>query len=246
MPIIVLSFVFTALMVWHAINSGRQQQWLFILIIAPGIGSAVYFLCCVVPDVLGGSRVRQLKQVAKDKLDPTRSYREAKAACDDSPTTGNQMRLAAAAFALERYEEAEGLYGRAAQGIHEDDPALLFGRAQALVELQRYSEALALLVKLGETGEKGRTAQAALAMGRAYEGLGQYDDADTAYEWASARAPGLEASARYAAFLATAGRRAEAETVMKDIEKRTAKAKDQFRREARHWRDFAAEALAKA
>ena len=29
LPIIVLSFVFTALMVWHAINSGRQQQWLF-------------------------------------------------------------------------------------------------------------------------------------------------------------------------------------------------------------------------
>ena len=245
MPIFILTLAFTAVMVWHAMKTGRQQTWLFILIIAPGLGSLVYFICCVVPDVLGGTRAQRLGQAAKAKLDPTRAYREAKAACDDSPTTGARMRLAAAAFELQRYEEAEDLYRQAAQGIHEDDPALLFGRAQALVELGRYDEALTMLVKLGETGEKGRTSQAALAMGRAYEGLGRYDEADTAYEWASARFPGLEASARYAAFLARRGRRGEAEALMTEIDKRAAGAKDHFRKEARHWRDFAAAAVAR-
>ncbi|MEO6340762.1 MAG: hypothetical protein ABIO39_12025 [Caulobacteraceae bacterium] len=245
MPIFFVTLAFTAVMVWHAVKTGRQQTWLFILILAPGLGGLVYFLCCVIPDLMGGPQARRLGAAAKEKLDPTRAYREAKAACDDSPTTGARMRLAAAAFDLERYEEAEDLYRQAAQGVHEEDPALLFGRAQALVELRRYQDALAMLVKLGETGEKGRTSQAALAMGRAYEGLGQYDEADTAYEWASARFPGLEASARYVAFLVLAGRRAEAETLMAEIEKRAARAQEHFRKEARHWRDFAAGALAR-
>jgi len=39
------------------------------------------------------------------------------------------------------------------------------GRASALVELCRYDEALTAAAQAGETGEKGRTAQAALAMG---------------------------------------------------------------------------------
>src|SRR4051794_25103357 len=107
-------------MIWHAMKTGRQQTWLFILIIAPGLGSLVYFICCVIPDLMGGPQARRLGAAAKEKLDPTRAYREAKAACDDSPTTGARMRLAAAAFELERYEEAEDLYRQAAQGIHED------------------------------------------------------------------------------------------------------------------------------
>ncbi|HET9159739.1 MAG TPA: hypothetical protein VFN88_03935, partial [Caulobacteraceae bacterium] len=180
---------------------------------------------------------------AKRTLDPTRAYRDAKAACDDSPTVGNRMRLAQAAFDLQRYEEAEQLFAEAATGIHDEDPALLMGRAQALVEIGRYEDALVVLHKLGETGEKGRTAQAALAMGRAYEGLGRYSEADTAYEWAAPRFAGLEAIARYAAFLAHTGRRDEAQEVMADIDRRAARAKVHFRKEAKHWRDFAAQAV---
>lgn len=243
MPILVLTVLFTGAMIWHAMKTGRAQLWLFILILAPGVGGLAYFAFCVVPDIMGGTKARRLGQAAREKLDPTRAYREAKAACDDSPTAGNRMRLAAAAFDLDRFDEAEHLYRQAAQGIHEDDPAMLFGRAQALVELRRYDEAIALLLKLGETGEKGRTAHAALALGRAYEGLGRTDEADTAYEWASDRFPGLEASARYAAFLVAVGRRADAEALMTDIDKRVAKAPPHFRKEARQWRDFAAAAM---
>jgi hypothetical protein len=158
----------------------------------------------------------------------------------------NQMRLAKAAAALGRHDEAERLYAQAAQGVHADDPALRLGRAQALVELGRHQEALALLEKLGEDGERGRTPAAALAMGRAFEGLGRMSDADRAYEWAAGRLPGLEGLGRYAAFLARTGRRAEAEEAIGEMDRRIAKANPQFRREGRVWRDLAARALAGA
>jgi hypothetical protein len=81
-------------------------------------------------------------------------------------------------------------------------------------------------------------------MGRTYEGLGRASEADTAYEWAAGRLPGLEALARYAAFLAHTGRREEAADILKEIERRLARTKGQFRAEARAWRDLAAAALA--
>jgi hypothetical protein len=152
--------------------------------------------------------------------------------------------MASAAAELGRFDEAERLYAEAASGIHSEDPSLLFGRARALVELDRHADALPILEKLGELGEAGRTPQAALLMGRAYHALGRHSEADTAYEWAAGRLPGLEGLARYAAFLVQTGRRAEADEAMVEIEKRAAKASGPFRREARHWRDFAAQALA--
>ena len=90
----------------------------------------------------------------------------------------------------------------------------------------------------------GQPQEAALALGRAYEGLGRFTEADTAYDWAAGRLPGLEAPARYAAFLARTGKLDEAKTHLTEIDRRVARADPAFRREGRQWRDLAAEAIA--
>ena len=153
------------------------------------------------------------------------------------------MRLASAAAALGRYDEAERLYADAARGIHADDPTLLLGRANALLELNRYQDALTVLEQLGHNVDEGRSPQTALALGRACEGVGRIQEADTAYAWAAERMPGLEAMARYAAFMARHGRRPEAERMVADIDQRIARIKGPLRAEARGWRDLAAQAL---
>lgn len=242
-PALGLSTLVAIALCVHVARTGREMYWMFILLAFPGLGSLAYILINILPDLMGGSTARRLGQAAQKALDPEREYRDARAAVDDSPTTGAKMRMAAAAANLERHDEAERLYAEAAMGIHEDDPTLLLGRARALIELDRSAEALPLLERLGEQGEAGRTPQAALAMGRAYQALGRNTEADTALQWAAGRMPGLEGLARYAAFLAQTGRRAEAEEAMAEIDKRAAKATSHFRKEARHWRDFAAEAL---
>jgi len=238
-----LMVVIQVLLCVHVVRTGQQMYWLWIIIAFGPVGSLVYAVAVLLPDMMGGATARRLGKAARDTLDPGRAYREAKAACDDTPTVANRMRLAQAAAGLGRYDEAEVLYGEALHGIHADDPALLLGRANALIELGRFAEALPLLDTLGEDQDKGRTPAAALALGRTYEGLGRTAEADTAYQWASGRLPGLEGLARYAAFLAHTGRSDEAREALTEIERRLARTKGPFRAEARAWRDLAAQAI---
>lgn len=246
MLLIGASLLFSILLAVHVVRTGREMYWLWIILVFQPLGGIVYFLAIVLPDLVRGPTARRITVTARETLDPTREYREAKAACEDTPTVRNQSRLAAAASAMGRHDEAERLYAEAAQGIHADDAVLLLGRANALLELDRPREALEVLERLGEDAARGRTPASALALGRAYEALGRVAEADTALQWASQRLPGFEGLGRYAAFMARNGRQDEAREAVAEMDKRLAKLRPQFRKEGRLWRDLAARALAEA
>jgi len=244
LPIFGLSLIFSVLLCVHVVRTGQQMYWLWIILAFPWLGALIYAAAVIAPEMFRGPTARRLGHGARQALDPTREHRTARIARDEAPTVANQLRLARAATALGRHDEAETLYGQAARGIHAEDPVLLLGRAVALIELGRFSEALPLLDLLGQDTDKGRSPAAALALGRTYEGLGRNAEAETAYQWAVERLPGLEALGRHAAFLARTGHRVEAKEAVDEMDRRIAKANPQFRREARGWRDLAAHALA--
>jgi hypothetical protein len=246
LPAFGLSLLFSILMCVHVVRTHRELYWLWIILLFQPIGGLVYLLTIVLPELFGGPTARKFGQAAKETLDPARAYRQAKADHDLTPTVHNQMKLAAAAAELGRHDEAEVLYGQALQGVHADDPALLLGRSKALIELGRPAEALPLLEQLSDEGKEGRTPQAVLALARALEGLGRNAEARAAYEWSAARLPGLEGVARQAAFLARTGHRNEAQEALAEIDRRIGRANPHFRREARAWRDFAAQAIGQA
>jgi len=245
-PIFGLSLLFSILLCVHVVRTRQEMFWLYIILMIPTLGGLVYVAAVILPGLLGGRTARRVGSAARQTLDPGRAYRTAKADYDKTPTVAHAMHLAAAAMALGHHAEAESLYRDAAQGVHADDPTLLLGRANALIELGRFAEALPVLEQLGENLDHGRTPHAALALGRVYEGLGRNAEADTAYDWAAGRLPGLEAYGRYAAFLARTGRRAEAQEALSEIDDRIKSADPYFRREARAWRDLAAAALNQA
>ncbi|HEX2558820.1 hypothetical protein [Phenylobacterium sp.] len=244
MPLLIgLSLAMSIALAVHVVRTGQATYWLWIVLAFQPLGGVVYVLAVLLPDVMRGPAARELEQAARARLDPTREYRLAKAAAEEASTVANQARLAAAAAGLGQHAEAEALYRQAANGIHEDDPALLLGRANALIELARYEEALAVLERLGQDAERGRTPAAALAMARAHEGLGHLREADSAYGWAAQRLTGFEALGRYAAFMARTGRTQDAKEALAELDKRLSKTHRRFRREARVWRDLAAAEL---
>src|ERR1700742_66789 len=108
----------------HVVRTNQPLYWIFLILFVPVLGSLVYFIAIVLPELTGGTRAKRMGMAARDALDPGREYRQAKAATDETPTVHNQMRLAAAAAHQGRWDEAEQLYGAALTGIHADDPAL--------------------------------------------------------------------------------------------------------------------------
>ncbi|HEY2659102.1 MAG TPA: hypothetical protein VGI79_05225 [Caulobacteraceae bacterium] len=243
-PLGILVLIFSIVLCVHVVRTGQPMYWLWIILAFQGIGGLIYLITVILPELSGGKAARRITSTARETLDPQRDYRTAKIAYDDSPTVANAIRMANAAAGLGRHTEAESLYAAAAQGVHADDPTLLLGRANALIELGRFAEALPLLDRQAALADKAlRTPQAALAQGRAYEGLGRLPEAQEAYEFAAGRLPGMEALGRYAAFLARAGRRAEAQEQLDEIDRRIRKADPYFRKEARIWRDLAAQAI---
>lgn len=228
----------------HAVRSGRAQTWLWILVIGGPLGAAIYVIAVLVPEWMGGPTARKLHRAAQAALDPERDYRAARLALADAETVGNRMRLAQAAAALGRWEEAEREWAQCVVGQFADDPVVLLGHANALLELGRYADALKRLEALSQLGEANDTPPVALAYARAYEGLERNAEAEAPYRYAADRTPGLEAACRYAAFLARTGRREDARIAMAEIERRFAKVNPQLRSMDRPWVDMAAKAVA--
>jgi hypothetical protein len=240
---LILTYAPSVLCGIHVLRTGREMFWLWLFIIGPMIAPAFYLFAVLIPEWMGGRTARGLGRATQQALDPDRDYRNAMRALEDTPTIGNRMKVAQAAAALGRWDNAEAQWAQCVDSHWAEDPAVLMGHANALLELGRNQEALARLEQLKNLGREGETAVVALAFARAYEGLGRNQEADDAYRFAADRVPGLEAGGRYVAFMAKAGRRQDAETGLAELDRRLQKIAPPLRAEARVWRDIAAKAL---
>jgi hypothetical protein len=226
----------------HAWRTRQNTYWIWIIIFFQPVGPLVYLFAILLPEWMGGSTARRFGQAARDTLDPGRAYRTARAAYDEAPTVQNMMKLAEAASDMSGWQEAEDLYRKASQGLYADDPALLQGRARALLELGRPAESLELIEQLEKQGTV--PPQGDLIRARDLFALGRAGEAERYFKSAAERLPGLEAMARYGVFLYEVGRRDEAKEILTEITRRAAKTQAHFRREAMAWRDFAAKRIA--
>lgn len=240
---LILTWLPSLLCAVHVVRTGQPYFWLWIVLAFGPLGAAVYFIVVVLPELAGGRTARGVTRAAAQALDPERDYRNAARALEETPTVGNRMRLAQAAEALGRWQDAEAQWAQCIANGWSEDPAVLMGHARALLELSRFDEALARLEQLKALGREGETPQATLEFARAYEGLGRNAEADAAYRACVDRVPGLEAGGRYVAFLAKTNRRTDAELGLAEIERRLQKIAPPLRPEARQWRDLAARAL---
>lgn len=243
MIILILSYIPSLICGVHVVRTGREMYWLMLFLMAPLLAPAFYFFAVLLPEMTSGRTARGIGKAAQRALDPEREYHAAMRALEDSPTVGARMKVAQAAAALGRWRDAEAQWALCAGGHWGDDPTILLGHAEALLELGRFDEALRQLEKLKALGPEGGAPRVALAFARAYEGLSRNAEAEDAYRFAADRVPGLEAGARYVAFMARTGRHDDAEIGFGEIERRYSKIAAPLRAEARMWRDMAAQAL---
>src|ERR1700757_2431619 len=80
----------------HVIRTGQDRYWLFLLFIAPFLGSIVYAIAIWLPGMRRSRGARQVASGVRRLLDPGRELREARDQLEMAATPNNRLRLAEA------------------------------------------------------------------------------------------------------------------------------------------------------
>src|SRR5262245_59989569 len=109
----------------HAIRTGKPMFWLWIIILAPGIGCAVYFITQFAPEAANSRGMRQARNTLVRAIDPGRELRRRKEALAFTDTVENRMALADECIEAVMYIEAAELLQEALSGLHATDPGIM-------------------------------------------------------------------------------------------------------------------------
>jgi hypothetical protein len=203
----------------HALRSGQQLFWLFILFSFPLLGSVVYFLVIYLPNSRLQRGARKVVAAASRTLDPSKELREAQAAFDYTPTAQNQMRLAAAQLEAGMAAEAAASYTACLKGPFATDLEIRLGAARAYFASGRNEDAITHLRFIRETDASFRAEQASLLLAQALGAAGRGVEAQQEFESALSRFGSFETQAEYAIWAAAAGEHAVASRLQPELQR---------------------------
>ncbi|HEX7644417.1 MAG TPA: hypothetical protein VF472_19590 [Burkholderiaceae bacterium] len=212
----------------HAMRTGRNMYWLFILFGIPWLGAIVYF----VTEYLPGSRAdrglnrgfSRATSAALGLVDPAREVREARKAYDLSPSVQNRMRLAKALLARGDTHESIEHFDACLSGPFSKDPELLYAAALAKLQDGQLRQALELAQTLRSVVPDASAERASLLLAQAYAANGDSAGAKAEYEAAAVRYGSVETKAQYGIWAAEARDLETARRILDDIG-----------RDERHW-----------
>ena len=72
-----LALLIAVICCFHAVRNDKPNWWLFLLIGMPGIGSAIYFLAVVLPELRQSKKAKLVVADVTKLIDPERDYRQA-------------------------------------------------------------------------------------------------------------------------------------------------------------------------
>ncbi len=185
----------------HAVRSGQDRYWLFILFAFPLLGSVVYALAIWLPDWRFSHTGRQVVRGVQRAIDPDRELRAAQDAYETAATTEHRVRLADALVAAQRPGDALPHYQAALRGIHADDPDLQVRLARAYLEGGQYADSRRLLDDLIRRRPDFRSPAGHLIYARAVAGEGDRARARHEFDTLIGYFSGFEAHAHYAQVL---------------------------------------------
>jgi hypothetical protein len=227
----------------HAIRTGRIFPWIYVIVFLPLIGSLIYIGMAILPELLGGRRVRALGASVRDLADPHRELREAHREAGLVGSVDAKRALAEQYMARGRYADAEALYRDALQGQFKEDPALLLGLARAQFMSGDGAGTQASLDALQTADPSFISSDAHLLYARALEMQGKDAEALEEYKRLVRYFAGEEARARYGLLLKKLGRTEEANAVFQEIRRLLDGAPSRYRRAQREWGDIAKQNL---
>jgi hypothetical protein len=213
----ILSIAVQAGLIVHVIKTGRNMLWIWAIALLPLVGSVVYTVVEILPQVLGSRTARRATTGVRRMIDPDRELRRASVEVEVSGNVDARRRLAEELFERSQYDAAIDVYRGGLKGIFEHDPTLLLGLARAQFAKQDFPAARATLERLTEHNPDFKSADAQLLYARTLEAQEALDEAERIYATLAPGYPGAEARLRYGVLLKRRGKLQEAHRVLKDL-----------------------------
>jgi hypothetical protein len=200
----------------HAIRTGRNMYWLMILIIAPFLGSLIYFFAEYLPELRHSGVARKSKRAVSAIVDPNRALREAQQDFERTPTADNRARVAEALLARGDAAAAVEEFRQCASGPYAKDVKFRRGLARAQLAAGQHAQAAQTLEALFADAPQEARGDAALWHAQA---LAEVDEARALEAFARARQvhETTETLAAYGLYLARLGRDAEARELLERV-----------------------------
>lgn len=229
--VILLQIFFAA----HAIRTGKDTFWLWVIILAPGIGCALYFITQFGPDAASSSTARKAKNTLLRAVDPQREFRKRVEMLEISNTVENRTALADECVDAGMYKEAIELLKESLVGVHETDPGVMERLAFAYFEHGQPDKTASTLDRLIAVNPEYKSPDGHLLYARALEAQGKMSEAAREYDALRTSYPGEEARVRYGQMLLKAGNNAKAAELFRESLTRAKQAPSQYRKKEVEW-----------
>jgi hypothetical protein len=241
MVFLIISLLIQAAFIIHVIKTGRNQLWIWVLII-PGLalaGILAYVVVEILPELLQSRAARRTARGIRKAMDPGADLRRYEGEVRVGGNVASRQRYAEELMRHERYPEAITQYREALTGLYEHDPNLMLGLAQAQFSNGDAGAARATLDDLIRLNPDFRSPQGHLLYARALAAEGNVQKALEEYKVLAPSYPGAEAAVRYAQLLEAHGERAEAQRIARELLEQARIAPGHYRRAQRPWLEAA-------
>lgn len=241
MPYFLISLLIQAAFIVHVIKTGRNQLWIWVLII-PGVafaGMLAYIVVEILPGLFRSRAAQRTARGFRKAMDPQADLRRYESEARLAGNVASRQRYAEELARHARYDEAIAQYREALSGLYEHDPNLMLGLAQAQFGKGDASGARSTLDELIQRNPEFRSPTGHLLYARALEAEGNVSRALEEYRVLAPSYPGAEAAVRYAQLLQAQGRRSEAQQVARELLEQARIAPGHYRRAQRPWLEAA-------
>jgi hypothetical protein len=182
MPVLGLHVLIAIFFAVHAIRTGQDKYWLFVLFAFPILGSVVYGIAIWLPAMRHSRQGRQVVSGVQRLLDPSKELRAAQEALDVSATPNARLRLADALLNAGRASEAVAQYHEVLTGIYAKDPQIRVHLAAALLDAGKAADARAELERLIAEQPNFKSPEGHLIFARAVAATGDRPKAREEFE----------------------------------------------------------------
>ena len=235
----ILSIAIQALLIIHAIKTGRNQIWIWVIALLPVAGPVAYIAVEMLPELFGSRGARRTMRSMKKALDPGADLRRYETEMRLTGDVASRQRYAAELFRQGRHDEAIAAYRQVLTGLYEHDPNLMLGLAQAQFAQGDAPGARATLDELIRLNPDFKSPHGHLLYARALETEGNVAKAIEEYRVVSHTYPGAEAAVRFAQLLKAQGQDEESRKVARELLDEARIAPPHYRRAQKEWLDVA-------